>query len=111
MRTIVDEWLVKGGPSLKILTAGLVRRQAVLDQLASRAQVRPYYLSPSDSYRLREQVAASYQAAATAILSGHFPEYVPRPLLLSSTDYLCLSSLPDQHNFENLNLHDADTEV
>ena len=66
----VDEWLVKGGTSLKTLAAILVRRQAALDQLSSRAEV-----------------AASYLAAAEAVLNGKVPH-----------------CLPDEHAFADLAL-------
>lgn len=51
---------VKGGPSLKILTAGLVRRQAVLDQLAAR-----------------KQIANTLTAGAQAIMRGDMPAFMP----------------------------------
>lgn len=51
---------MKGGPSLKILTAGLVRRQAVLDQLAAR-----------------KQIANTLTAGAQAIMRGDMPAFMP----------------------------------
>lgn len=51
---------MKGGPSLKILTAGLARQQTILHQLA-----------------LRRQLATTLQEGAKAILDGHFPICLP----------------------------------
>ena len=78
----VDEWLIKGGPSLKLLGEGLVRRQAALDELAAR-----------------RQVAAAYQAAALAILNGHIPASLPDQLAFAAlslvdSNSLVRSSLP-----------------
>ncbi|KAK4701012.1 hypothetical protein P7C70_g5222, partial [Phenoliferia sp. Uapishka_3] len=72
-----DEWLVKGGPSLKILGAGLVRRQKELDVLS-----------------LRIKAAAQLNSAAQAILRGIAPavlyapdELLPLELVPATEDY------------------------